>query len=223
MTDFCFVNVSFGDRYVRTQERLRDSILKIYPDAAMFFWTDELPPNSKPFVQSLYGFKVHAINHARANGFKKIIWIDTCGVLLQRIDDLWRLVRSYGVWAVADEVTVRRYCSQALLTIYKVPADLKLVGGSLYLFDFEVFHSQLIFQTWEKMEAAGHFGDMKLIMAEGDENDGVDRCGHRMDETCMSIAMWLHNSRPIARDVSMYDSVLKKDHFLPDGQKWYNK
>lgn len=222
MTDFCFVNVSFGDRYVRTQERLHHSISQLYPDAAMFFWTDELPPGSKPFVQSLYGFKVHAINHARMNGFKKIVWIDTCAVLKKPIEPLWALVKQYGVWAVADEVTVKRYCSQKLKDIYKIPEQLKLVGGSLYLFDFEHFHSQLIFNTWEKMEASGHFGDMKLIMSEGETNDGIDRCGHRMDETCMSIALWLHNSRPIPRDISMYDQVVSKEHFLPDGEKWYN-
>lgn len=223
MTDFCFVNVSFGDRYVRTQERLKDSILQLYPDAAMFFWTDELPPGSKPFVKSLYGFKVHAVNHARENGFKKVIWIDTCAVLKSKVEPLWPLLKSYGVWAVADEVTVRRYCSQKLLGIYKVPPHLKLVGGSLYLFDFEQFPSQLIFRSWEKMEEAGHFGDMALIMSEGDENDGIDRCGHRMDETCMALSMWLHNFAPIPRDVSMYDQVISKEHFLPEGQKWYQR
>lgn len=217
MTDFCFVNVSFGDRYVRTQERLKESILRIYPDAAMFFWTHELPPKSKPFVQSLYGFKVHAVNHAREAGFKKIIWIDTCAVLKSYVEPLWPLLKTYGVWAVADEVTVKRYCSQKLRDTYKIPDTLKLVGGSLYLFDFENFKSQLIFRQWEKMEAAGLFGSMGLIMNEGKTNDGIDHCGHRMDETCMAICMWLHNSMPIPRDISLYDQVMSKEHFVEPG------
>lgn len=220
-SDFCFLNVSFGDRYVRTQERLKDSILKIYPDANLFFWMDELPPGSKPFVNSLYGFKVHAINYARERGFKKVVWIDTCSVLRHPIECLWDQVWCYGAYAVADEVTVKRYCSQKLQEIYKIPNDLKLVGGSLYLFDFDCHKSNLIFDSWAKMEAAGHFGDMDLIMNE--KNDGIDKCGHRMDETCMALSMWLHNSTPIPRDTAKYDWVISKEHFLKDGEKWYNK
>jgi hypothetical protein len=208
MTDFCFVNVSFGDRYVRTQERLKDSILKIYPDAAMFFWIDELPPGAKPFQQSLYGFKVHAINHARVNGFKKIIWIDTCAVLKGKVEPLFES----GFIAVRDENKLSKHSHP-----WKVDPEWHLVGGSLYLFDFNQFTNQMVFDSWESMERIGFFGTQRMIMEE--KNDGIERCGWRMDETCMAYALYNLGQKPHTR--TLYDQVIDKQHFLNEGDKWY--
>ena len=222
MKDFCFVNVSFREPYVSTQNRLRESILAIYPDATLFFWTDELPPNSKPFQESLYGFKVHAIEYARQQGFKKVIWIDTCCVLKNFIEPLFDAIEHYGVYAIKDDMCeVHRYCSNEIFEWFRVPADLFLVGGSLYIFDFDIELSSLIFRHWKEMEQCGYFGTQEMITNE--KNDGIRRCGHRMDETCLSIAMDTNGTRPLLRDMWMYDKVIEKKHFLKEGEKWYNK
>lgn len=209
--DICFVNVSFGERYVRTQERLKASILEVYPNAPLIFWTDELPPGSKPFQESLYGFKVHAVKEAVRRGFTKVVWIDTCAVLKAPVEPLFEA----EFIAVKDESKLYRY-DGILGTRDK---SWHLVGGSLYLFDFEREIYNHIFCSWESMEARGKFGTQEFIMNE--KNDGIDKCGHRMDETCMAWIIYMSGYEPHGRE--LYDTVIEKKHFLNEGEKWYNR
>ncbi|OHB92413.1 MAG: hypothetical protein A2Z57_12085 [Planctomycetes bacterium RIFCSPHIGHO2_12_39_6] len=221
MKDFCFVNVSFREPYVSTQNRLRKSILSIYSDVTLFFWTDEMPPNAKLFHESLYGFKVHAIEYARQKGFNKVIWIDTCCVLKKEIERLFEALPHYGVYAIKDDqCEVYRYCSKAIKENFSIPNDLFLVGGSLYIFDFGIKLSEKIFNKWKEMEQTGFFGTQEMITNE--KNNGIDICGHRMDETCLSIAIDQNGVRPLLRHLWMYDQVIEKKHFLKEGEKWYN-
>lgn len=205
MNKIAFCNVSFGERYVRTQERLRQSILDIYPDAELFFWTDELPPGSKPFQESLYGFKVHAIKHAREKGFTKIVWIDTCAVLKGKLEPLF----DYGFIAVKDESKLYRYSGNFEIE----NKDWNLVGGSLYLFDFENETYRKVFSDWEIMEANGDFGTQEFIMNE--KNDGIEKCGSRMDETAMAMCIYKNNLKP--DNGELYLQVCEKKHFLEPG------
>lgn len=203
--NIAFCNVSFGERYVRTQERLKQSILDIYPDAQLFFWTDELPPGSKPFQESLYGFKVHAIKHARVQGFTKVVWIDTCAILKGKLEPLFEAC----FIAVADENALYRYSSK----IEVKTKSCRLVGGSLYLFDFDQNYYLDVFESWATMESNGDFGSQEFIMNE--KNDGVEKCGHRMDETCMAIAIYGHGGTPESGE--LYQQVCEKKHFLEPG------
>jgi len=205
-SNIAFVNVSFGERYVRTQERLKQSILDIYPEASLFFWTDELPPNSKPFQESLYGFKVHAINYARAQGYTKIVWIDTCAVLKTNLDHLFEA----GFIAVKDESKLYRYSGKFEIE----NKDWHLVGGSLYLFDFDNIMYGRVFTDWANMESIGYFGTQEFIMNE--KNDGIDRCGHRMDETCMAWCIYCNGLQPECGE--LYLQVCEKKHFLEPGE-----
>lgn len=206
--DICFVNVSFGERYVRTQQRLRDSILKIYPDAKLFFWTDELPPGSKPFQESLYGFKVHAVRYAEQQGYIRVVWIDTCAVLKALVEPLF----DSEFIAVKDDNKLSKHCG-----VFPVPDYWHLVGGSLYLFDFDTW-GENTFNDWEIMEREGKFGTQEFIMNE--KNNGIDKCGFRMDESCMAMCIYSNGLEP--HDRELYDTVIEKKHFLNEGEKWYN-
>lgn len=224
MKDFCFVNVSFREPYVSTQNRLRDSILAIYPDATLFFWTDEMPPGARLFQESLYGFKVHAIEYARKQGFNKVIWIDTCCILKNYIEPLFDAIEYYGVYAIRDdEALVRRYVSKDAEEAMTagIPPNLHLVGGSLYIFDFGIELSECVFNNWKEMEQNGLFGTQEMITNE--KNDGIEKCGHRMDETCLALSMSNYGKMPLLREMWMYDKVIEKKHFLKEGEKWYNK
>jgi hypothetical protein len=211
MIDFCFVNVSFGERYVNTQKRLRDSILAIYPDATLFFWTNELPPGSRSFHESLYGFKVHAVKYAIEKGFKKVVWIDTCAVLKAPIEPLF----DAGFIAVKDDNKLYKFSGYQTIK----NKEWNLVGGSLYLFNFFSPKDHIVFSEWAKHEAAGLFGDQAFIMNEN--NDGIERCGHRMDETCMALCLYENGYEP--HTMELYQTIIEKKHFLADGEKWYNK
>lgn len=205
--EIAFCNVSFREEYVRTQKRLRDSVEKFYPDAGKFFWTDELPEASKPFQQSLYGFKVHAIEYARNRGFQRIVWIDTCAVLKGRLDHLF----DAGFIAVKDENKLYKFSGKKKIK----NKEWHLVGGSLYLFDFTKEHYRKVYEDWKTMEANGDFGTQEFIMNEN--NDGLERCGHRMDETCLAIAIYENGLKP--DDGTLYSQVCGKMHFLQAGER----
>ena len=59
-----------------------------------------------------------------------------------------------------------------------------------------------------------------------EKNDGIDKCGWRMDESCMAALLYLNDSAPIPVDIARYNqddnSIVVKKHFLEIGQKWYN-
>ena len=89
MKPIAFLSVAFGDkRYKEQQERLIESINVHHPEAVGFHWTDELPIGSKPFLESLYGFKPHAVIHAINEGYDRIVFLDPACILLDRIDYL---------------------------------------------------------------------------------------------------------------------------------------
>lgn len=204
MTPFIFTSVAFGPRYVEQQQRLHKSICEHYSADHHIQWTDTLPPGSKPHKESPYGFKVHAIEHARSLGHKKIIWIDTACILKDKVDYWFALIDKYGVVAAKDDNKLMG-CIGDKAWIYfggVTISDLHLVGGSLYVFDFDNKTSARIFETWKKAEADGKFADEQH---------------HRHDEACMSMALWFTYCEPTPYDVARYNngpgSIVIKDHF----------
>lgn len=222
----CFINVSFKPKYIEVQQRLKESILKIYPEAKLFFWSDELPPNAKPMADSLYGFKVHAIQYAIDKGYTKIVWMDSCNLLNGEIDNLLNIAKEKGVIAAKDSNKLYKYCSDSFKGYTgEIDKEWNLIGGSLYVFDFENQVAKNIFEEWKQLESRGYFGSQKMIMAE--KNDGVEKCGHRMDETCMAWLIYKNGVTPFEHDVISYNqgesSTIIKKHFIKEGEKWYNK
>lgn len=210
MKDFVFVSVAFGPLYVEQQDRLKESILAIYPDANLLFWRECLPEKSKPFLDSLYGFKVHAIQEAIDKGFKRVLWLDPAMILCRHID--W--IGDHMMVAVKDENKLSQYISDwylesNLLSRKAVEKD-HLVGGSLYYFDFNFVTAQSIFKKWKSDEANGCFGSQE------EEASGKLQ-GHRADESCMALSIILMDQKPLSPDRVGYctgdNPVFIKKHF----------
>ena len=210
MKHIAFCSVAIRDeRYIDQQKRLIESITKFHPEAKQFHWTNELPIGSKPFLESLYGFKPHAILHAWNEGYERIIWIDTACILLDRVDYLFDLCANHGVAAVKDDM--RLPASESALAHFKYRrkdiADFHLVGGSLYAFD--MYYSKAVFTSWLNAERLGIFG------SQTEEAQGKLQ-GHRHDETCMALSLYRHGFEPLTPEQARYNyagaSVIKK-HF----------
>lgn len=212
MKDLVFVSVAFGEQYVEQQERLKESIKKIYPEAQILFWTDELPPGSKPMNESLYGFKVHAIEQARRIA-PRVLWLDPAMILMREIDDL---VNDWAIAVVKDDNKLLGTISDKALNYFGVSKEvivdrgLHLVGGSLYYFNFEYKKTISVFETWRESERAGIFGSQYEAASEQIN-------GHRNDESCMAIAMHLNQCFPLGADEIGYcvesNPVFIKKHF----------
>lgn len=192
MDDVCFTSVCFGDRrYVDQQVRLKESILKIYPQANLNFYFDRIPRTSKSFWQSLYGFKPHAIQETRLMGFNKVIWLDPAMILCDKVDDFFK----YNVIAVKDDNRLFDLMSDRCVSEYGLSRDKmkeddwRLVGGSLYYFDFNFAVARDVFNHWFTSEQRGLFGSQQEAATEQIN-------GHRNDETCMAVAMYQNGLEP---------------------------
>lgn len=218
MNQVCFVCQAFGklnygdDRYLEQQERLRQSILSIYPDANLLFYTNSLPEGARPFHISLYGLKVHAIEQARKNGFTKIIWLDPAMILADKIDDLFK----FRMVAIKDDNKLNGLISDKAREYFNiekeemVEKDWRLVGGSMYYFDFDFELTQKIFKTWKQAELRGMFGSQYEASSELIN-------GHRNDESCMAAAIYLNGHEPTDAYKVRYciadDPMFTKNHF----------
>lgn len=218
----CFVSVAFGDkRYIEQQARLKHSILQIYPDAPLFFWTDEMPPGARPMNESLYGFKPHAVQYAWDQGYKKIMFFDPAIILMKPIDFYMEKVEEFGVCCAQDDNKLDPFCGDKALMEYRhimgnslLRDDIKdwhLVGGSFYYFDFMLSHCQWIFSDWLKAEKLGLFGSQK-------EQASGKLQGHRNDEAMMALALYTNGSKPMSGDVRYNCEnkdlcILDKKHF----------
>jgi hypothetical protein len=214
MVAFCCC--AFGDkRYIEQQARLKHSILQIYPDAPLFFWTNEMPPGARSMSESLYGFKPHAVRLARDYGHKQIIFFDPAMVLLKKVDYYQQIVHNYGVIAVQDDNKLSKFCGDRALKEYNLTRndikDWHLVGGSFYYFDFDLPLCECIFQQWITDEEEGLFGSQK-------EQASEQLQGHRNDEAMMALCLYTNGSKPINDDhryncENMEVAILKKYHF----------
>lgn len=217
MDDVCFVSCAvthaiWGDAYLLQLDRLKESILKIYPDANLIFHRDTLPRGARPFLDSLYGLKTHAVWEAVEAGFTKVIWLDPAMILVDKVDDLF----THDLIAVKDESTLYNVVSDKCYEYFGLNSEgvkkygWHLVGGSLYYFDFENTVTRSVFQMWIDAEKAGIFGSQQ-------EQASEQLQGHRSDESVMAIAMYLHGLEPNngtdVRYCSEVRPIMVKKHF----------
>lgn len=202
MNDVVFVSCAFGSHLYFTQmDRLQRSILKIYPKANLLFYRgtekntsiEGMPPGSKSFLDSLYGFKPHAVEVARNKGFKKVIWLDPAMKLKDKVDDL---INFPTMVAVKDDSVLHNIVSDRCYQYFGLTReqiqqkDLHLVGGSLYFFNFNREADNHIQDTWLQAEKDGIFGSQWDAAGPGLQ-------GHRYDETVMALAMYRYSVRPV--------------------------
>lgn len=206
-----FTSIAFGDRrYLQQLEKCAASIAEHHPEARLFSWVNEFP--SRPHTESLYGFKPHCVKTAADAGFRFVVWLDPACYLTRRIDDVIELSSQHGVVAIRDENKLRNGNGQSdfiapdCVAKYGVPqselARIHLVGGSLYVFDFEHPKCNEVFNDWLNMEVSGMF-------------HCPSHAGHRNDESCMAVAMWRAGIGPIDPSTGCYrvGSGVEKAHF----------
>lgn len=208
--------VAFGDhRYIEQQARLKHSILEIYPDAPLFFWTNEMPPGSRSMSESLYGFKPHAVNYALKRGYKKIMFFDPAIILMKPIDFYQDQVKEYGVCCARDDNKLSQFFGDRALKHYDLTRDdikdWHLVGGSFYYFDLDLPLSAKLLEKWLIAETMGLFGSQK-------EQASGQLQGHRNDEAIMAALLYMYGNGPMHEDVrynceNKEVEIIAKKHF----------
>jgi len=213
MDNTVFCSVAFGKEYIQQQSRLRESIRKFYPQANLLFYTDELPPGSRPFLDSLYGFKPHLAQEARKRGYKRLIMLDPAMMMVGKINGVYD---RYSVVAAKDDSVLWNVTSHNAADYFgttRVEIQNKgwhLVGGSFYYFNLETETAMAVLDRWTEAEKAGIFGSQQQAASEQLQ-------GHRYDETVMALCMYQAGIEPQAPDQIGYcigeNSVWQKKHF----------
>lgn len=207
MKDVTFCCLAFGEAYVSQQERLKKSILDIYPDADLLFYTDSYPQTARNHLQSMYGFKPQVMREAKG---RYVIWLDPAMILMKPIDPE---IFNNPVVVVRDDNKLASFISDKFLDrVEKTREDIKdvhLVGGSYYIFDTQNPTAQRVFFHWLVFEELGYFGSQ--------EEEASGRLqGHRSDEACMAMALHLEGVEPMSHEEAGYNhegAVWIKKHF----------
>lgn len=217
MNDVAFTSIAFEDqRYIDQLHRLNESIRALYPLNQFTYWENEYPPGSRSFGDSLYGFKPHCVEFLRSLGYKKIVWFDPACILVDKVDYWFDIINEYGVIAAKDDNLLSNFSGPIVLDYFNVSRDYilaegyHLVGGSLYVFNFDLQKSVDIFEMWKKCEMASMFGSA-----------GTQWCpewrSNRNDETAMALSLYHNGSKPVPYDLCKYNngpgSIVIKDHF----------
>jgi hypothetical protein len=201
LDEVIFTSYCFGDAYLNQQVRLRESILSVYPEANLHFVNEPEETGKPKFQQSLYGFKVNLVKECLQKGFKKIVFFDAAICLNGPIDYWFDIIKYCGVLAPVDRQVLSNVSSDACLKYLNINRgdllDKNLAGGSVYVFDFDTEKCQKIFYEWARMEGAGMFGTQDDL-----SHDRLQ--SHRMDETCMALAMLLNGVKPLSHDEIKY-------------------
>ncbi|MCR4307448.1 MAG: hypothetical protein NUV80_02730 [Candidatus Berkelbacteria bacterium] len=214
MKDTVFTTFSFGKLHVHQQNQMRESILKIYPDANMMFWStedsssthppDSVPPGYTNHATSTYGFKVHCVRNCLNAGYKKVIFFDAAMTLQSPIDKVMELANKLGVLATRGGAYLNNVTSDRCLAYVgktrEQVAPIQMVGGSVYIFDFTNPVAMKVFEYWEDLEHKGYFGK------EDDHSNGLLQ-GHRQDETCMALAMYEYDVPVVGYDELGYHNM----------------
>lgn len=218
MNDFIVLSIAFGDpRYSDQLLNLKRRLFRFHPTIPFHYWVDgEMPPGAKPFTDSMYGFKVWAVNYARENDFKKIIWLDPACFLVDELYPFFDLVKQYGVVAAQDDNLLCNYCSFEAFKYFdnnRVESRINnehLCGGSVYIFDFDIPLCSTIFEKWKQAEIDGMFGSQQELASGKHES-------HRNDESIMALSLYSSGSSPVPYDKCRYndvsDAIIKKRHF----------
>lgn len=217
-TSYCFDNASAGGDYRAQQIRLEESIRTIYPNANLHFKYESEEIGKPKFQQSLYGFKVDMVKACLAKGFKKIIFFDTAITLNDTVDYWFEQAKTIGIlcsvdWQTLDSVTSDN-CLNYLGLKREEVSKWTLVGGSVYIFDFNTEVCNKVFNLWAELEENGLFGQQKDLSIGKLE-------GHRMDETCMALAFALHGMKPLGYDLMRYSYEQPGAKSLTTGDGYY--
>lgn len=198
---------SFADRLVES--------LKRFCGDDWFIWRDEWPPDSPAHQTLHYAFKWYAVEHARQQGYSRVIWLDAGTELIAPIAPLWDLVEREGVGLMCGDDPLGKWINDACLVHYGYTREqamgLSLCGGAFVGVDFDNPKGREFFAAWEHMVKRTNFlmcsltrgkvdGVLRSVPFAAGEPVSLDPRveGHRSDEACFTLLADKMGIRPMS-------------------------
>lgn len=177
----CIINVTFKERYLPFQSRLKRSLSRFAPKIQTIMWSDTLPPQSpKHENPTHYVFKLFAFQYAKNLGFDRILWFDAGTEVMDDIEPIFTEISNRkGVLLVADRDPLSIHCSDLCLDYFQMSRDrasnFKLTGGGIIGIDLTTEKGLYFYNEWWWAFLAGIYKD-------GDHD-------HRWDESIFGCLM----------------------------------
>ncbi len=198
MTDKCIINFASG-RYVKGQDRLRESLLNVGFDGDLLSWTAEHQIGAPLHQHNPYAFKVYCFDEALRQGYKKILWVDASIWAIKPLDPIWEALELHGYVKQYAGHLCGTWTNDRTLDYYQLTRDEAMCiemmcnGGFLAL-DFDVPVAQEFFRLWKQSMLDGQF--------KGSWNN--DNNCESADPRCKGFRHDMSNSSIIACGLGMY-------------------
>ena len=193
--DWCVVNVANGEWYAAGQARMVASLRAHGYRGETLLWRDALPPGCPTHEITPYAFKVWAIQHARAQGFQRVAWLDSSIVAVNSLTPIANWLRTQPVFIHAQPATmVGNWASDDSIQWLRIEREQAMLihslDASVLFFDFTRPSASRVFERWHAAALAGtpfrgsHRNDLGQVSAD------PRVLGHRHDQTILSIIAW---------------------------------
>lgn len=194
----CIINFASG-RYVKGQDRLNESLLKVGFDGAFLSWTVEESIGSPLHKDNPYAFKIYCFEQAINAGYTKILWVDASIWAIKPLNPIWKALAEHGYMKQYAGHLVGWWSSDRQLEYFGITRDeamkIEMHGnGGFFALDFEKDIAKEFFKRWKQSMLDGMFKGSWNNDNNCESSDS--RCkGSRHDMTCGSI---------IANQLEMY-------------------
>lgn len=142
------VSVAFREPYLTHSKRQQDVCKE--QGITGHYYMDELPHKDgieidveriiTRFQQSLYGFKVHAIEQMRRLGYTKVVWFDPSTLPTCDVNILFKSLDEHPIIVRTGEHPISKMCNKKSVNWFGLTdADLEghnHIGGTVYGFNF---------------------------------------------------------------------------------------
>ncbi len=218
MRDTVIVSRAAREHYINLQRRTVRACAEFAPEAAIDFagiagrhWE--------------YGYKIDAINEARLNGWRVVLWMDVTFQPIAPLTPLWEHIKEHG-WFIPLQSSsmLGTWASDYALADYGIDRDqamsIPLCFSGIVGLDFANPVAVDIFEAWARLR--GTFGGAhynrpgELIEELGNKFTGHASYdprveGHRHDEAALSFVLASRGLKPV---VSTFLSIDNPDSFI---------
>jgi len=186
----CIINFASG-RFVKGQDRLRDSLTKVGWDGDLLTWTEEHQIGAPLHKDNPYAFKIYAFDEALRLGYRRILWVDASIWAIKPITPIWEGLNDHGYVKQYAGHLCGWWCNDRSLEYMGVTRDeamkMEMYGnGGFLALDFSVPIAIEFFKMWKDAMLAGMFKGEWNNTTKTESQD--ERCkGHRHDMALGSL------------------------------------
>jgi hypothetical protein len=141
-------------------DRLEHSLSHVGYQGDFIAWRGEYPPGCPDHLESPFGFKACAMQHARTAGYDSALWLDSSAVAIRPLKSWFQEIDENGWAFFGDEKHfLGEWCSDEVLDYFRIPRDslmcrAELFGGAMGL-NFHNAKANNFLDSWVSLAKEG--------------------------------------------------------------------